>query len=210
MTIRYVGIDLSSHSGFVIQSEDRIILDEREIWHHNDKDPERMIHITQTILSLLDKETDIIAIENPSYGSKGRALSFQAGLNWTMRNLLHINGFSYYDVAPTQLKKFATSNAFADKSVIATIVKKRWGYFHGSDDITDAFVLSEIARALTDYPEYEDMKKHEKEVLLALKKGKLNNKEVKETKPKPWANPRSKKYYFVRDPKDLDYSKNKQ
>lgn len=208
MTKRFIGIDLSSHTGFVIQSEDRLILHEQEISYPTDKDPERMVFICQSIFSHLNKETDIIAIENPSYGSKGRAVSFQAGLNWTLRNMLHTAGFSYYDVAPTQLKKFATSNHAADKPVIATVVKKRWGFFHGSDNITDAFVLSEIARALTDYPDYEDMKKHEKEVILALRKGRLNNKKEKEIKRQPWTNPRSK-YYFVRDPKDLDYSKNK-
>lgn len=196
---RYVGIDPSSTTGFIIQDYDRNIIYENDIFYEFKKDPERMIYIADEVISKLDINTDIIGIEHFSYNSKGRGVDFQFGLGWVIREQLHRNGFTWTEISPTQLKKFATSNDKADKKVIQAHVKKRWDFYHGSDNITDAFVLSEIAKVLDVGDQYYfDLKEHEKEVLNAIRRGALNNPTWDTTKVPSWMNPRSK-YYFVRE-----------
>lgn len=197
---RYVGIDLSSTTGFFIQDEEGNIIDERDIFYEYKKDPERMIYITDEIMKSINLETDILGIEGFSYNSKGRGIDFQFGLGWIMREKLHLAGFSWYDITPTQVKKFATSNSFADKKVIQLSVKKRWDFFHGSDNITDAYVMSEIVKAIDLGKNYPDLKEHEKQVVLTVKKGVLNQDKWDKTKIPSWMNPRSK-YYFTRENK---------
>lgn len=202
MTIkRYVGIDPSSATGFYIGDKDGNIIYENDIFHNTDKDPERMIHIADTIISKLNVKTDVICIEGFSYNSKGRGVLFQAGLGYIIRENLVRNGFHYYEVTPNALKKFATGNGTMKKEAMIEPIKRRWGFYHESDNIVDAFVLSEIAKAIDLGKEYKDLKEHEKVVVRTVLNGNLNNGKWKEVKPPSWMNPKSK-YYFVRDKQD--------
>lgn len=197
MSKRYVGIDPSSKTGFFIQDVQGNTIYEDDIFASTDKDPERMIYITDTILSLLNIKTDYICIENFSYGSTGQGVSYQYGLGYMIREGLVRNGFEYYEVSPGGLKKFACGNGKAKKEVMVEPVKRRWGFYHPSDNITDAFILSEIAKALDMGKDYPNLKEHEKQALRVIKTGIMNQKKFKEIKPPSWKNPRSK-YYFER------------
>ena len=198
MTIRYVGIDPSSMTGFFIQDEKGKIIVETDLFYTYRKDPERMIYIAEEIVRKLNLETDIICIENFSYNSVGQGIDYQYGVGWIIREHLHNAGFKYYDVSPKSLKKFATGNGNSSKKLMVKPIEKRWGFKHPSDNVTDAFILSEIAKAIDKGNEYEKLKDHEKQVVKIVKNGVLNKEEWKEIKPPPWMNPRSK-YYFKRE-----------
>ena len=56
-------------------------------------------------------------------------------------------GIRYLEVAPTQLKKFATGKANASKEEIAVAAYKKWGIECRTNDETDAAVLVYIGLA---------------------------------------------------------------
>ena len=180
---RYVGIDMSSLTGFVILNHLGEVIVEEELWFPYKKDPERMMYIVGEILGRINKETDVIGIENFSYGSKGRGIDFQFGLGWVMREKLTSLGYKYYDVAPGGVKKYATGNGSVKKEVMVLPLYRRWGYFNASDNVTDAFVLAKIAEGLD--KGCEGLKEHEKQVVRTVKNSVLNKEEWEEQKPPP-------------------------
>lgn len=164
--MRYVGIDLSTKTGFVaINQESKILLAE-EIQGDSNKDPKRMVSLTEKILQRLDAKDKII-IEGFSYGSRGRGMSFQFGLGHYVRNELYKFDFDYEIVTPGQLKKFATGKGNASKDNMILPIYKKWGFEHESDNVRDAFVLAKIGQALN---ENTDLLKYEKEVIKEMEK----------------------------------------
>lgn len=67
-----------------------------------------------TILSSLDKNNLVIMIEDYSFGSKGKVfnLAENCGL---LKYLLYKNGYRFFTVPPTVVKKFATGKGNATK-----------------------------------------------------------------------------------------------
>jgi len=198
LTKRYVGIDPSSMTGFFIQDDKGKIIIETDLFYTYKKDPERMIYIAEEIIKKLNIKTDIICIENFSYNSSGQGIDYQFGVGWIIREHLHKAGFSYYDVSPKGLKKFATGNGNSSKKTMVEPIEKRWGYKHPSDNVTDAFILSEIAKAIDQGTEYVGLREYEKQVVKVVKDSILNKEQWKEVKAPPWMNKRSK-YYFKRE-----------
>ena len=94
---------------------------------------------------------DCLVFEGPSLGSKG-GVTFDIG--GMMYNFLREVG--YYDpcppmvveVPPSNLKKFATGSGKSPKNLVMAHVQKRWDHIFEDDNLTDAFVLCEIGRAL--------------------------------------------------------------
>src|SRR5690606_22186242 len=111
---------------------------------------------------------DVIAIEGFSYGSKGRGVAFQFGYGYAVQIALHKNDFNYLIVPPSQVKKFATGIGNASKESMILPIYKRWGYEHESDNVRDAFILAQIARATKISTK---LTKYQKEIIDALKKG---------------------------------------
>lgn len=198
MIKRFVGIDPSSTTGFYIQDEKGNTMIEEDLFYQFKKDPERMIYITDSIINNLDLENDKICIEGFSYNSKGKGIDYQYGIGWIIREQLNRYNFKYYDVAPTALKKFATGKGNTKKESMVEPIKQRWNFYHPSDNITDAFVLSEIAKAIELGDSYKGLRNHEKEVVKIVKNGIMNKEEWIETTIPRWMNPRSK-YYFKRE-----------
>jgi len=164
--MRFVGLDLSTKTGLVIIDESGKVLIEKELKSETKKDPQRMIDLTEQVLSHLKKD-DVIAIEGFSYASKGRGMSFQFGYGYSVQIALYTNDFKYLIVAPSQVKKFATGLGNASKESMILPIYKKWGYEHESDNVRDAFILAQIARATI-----SDVKltKFQKEVIDTLKK----------------------------------------
>lgn len=101
------------------------------------------------MLALLeDHEPDRIMIEGYSLGSTNGAepLITVGGI---MRYVLFLKGYTWTDVAPTRLKKYAGAKLKQDMKVA---VYKRWEFEHSSDDVIDAYVLSLIGVALETEP----------------------------------------------------------
>ena len=144
----YVGIDLSSKTGFVSLDEVGNINEAIEIKSDN-LGLRRMIDIINQITDKI-KRYDIITIENFSFGSKGRAVDFQFGLGHGLRMELYRADTKYHLVAPAQLKLFSGAKGNANKIAVGVNVSKKWGFepINNNDNITDAYVLAQISRAL--------------------------------------------------------------
>jgi crossover junction endodeoxyribonuclease RuvC len=145
--MRYVGIDPSTRTGLVILDEDGEVITQKEITGIGKVDPKRMGTLIQDLVKHVKKD-DVIAIEGFSYGSQGQGTSFQYGLGNSIRIALWARKYDYLDIAPSQLKKFATGKGNAAKAAMIKPIKDNWGFSSSSDNITDAFVLAKIAYAV--------------------------------------------------------------
>jgi crossover junction endodeoxyribonuclease RuvC len=145
--MRYVGIDPSTKTGLVVLNESGEVLHKEEITSKMEGDPKRFMDLTAKIMLRL-KYDDVICIEGFSYGSKGRGVSTQYGIGWLIRAELIRNGYSYREVAPSGLKKYATGKGVGKKEDMVLPLYKRWGFEHKSDNVRDAYVLAQIARGL--------------------------------------------------------------
>lgn len=141
--MRYVGIDLSTKTGIVIIREDGFIETQEEITHKCDtaESMMKMIHeVTEKI-----QPDDIVMIEGFGFASKQGFLL--GGIGWGVRMELAKMGIPFFLAAPSAVKKFGAGKGNADKRELAVKVNARWGFFHKSDNVTDAFVLAHMARA---------------------------------------------------------------
>lgn len=164
--MRFVGLDLSTKTGLVIIDESGNVITEKEITSKVKEDPQRMIDLTEQVLAHLKKD-DIIAVEGFSYGSRGRGVAFQYGYGYSVQISLYKNNFNYLVVTPSQVKKFATGLGNASKESMILPIYKKWGYEHESDNVRDAFILAQIARATKINTK---LTKYQKEIIDAIKK----------------------------------------
>ncbi|MBU5214377.1 hypothetical protein [Heyndrickxia oleronia] len=147
--MRYVGIDPSTKTGIAILDEYGNVIMTVESQSPVEEEPQRFIYIGESILGYL-KEDDRICIEGFSYGSKGKGVSTQYGFGWIIRTILIQNGYDYLEIPPTSLKKFATGKGNISKDAMVLPIYKKWGFEHNSDNVRDAYVLAQIARAMSE------------------------------------------------------------
>ena len=158
---RFVGIDPSTKTGLVIMDEDGNLYNTEEIKTTATEDPLRFIDIANQLIDQLEPN-DIVCIEGFSYGSRGAGVSTQYGLGWIIRHHLYMKGYEYLEVAPTSVKKFATGKGNTKKDEMVLPIYKRWGFEHNSDNVRDAYVLAQIARATR---KDEELTSFQKEVM---------------------------------------------
>lgn len=144
--MRFVGIDPSTKTGLVIL-EDNKVHTAIEVTSKEKRDPHRFMDIAKTVMKYIT-DHDVICIEGFSYSSRGAAVSVQYGIGWILRSELIKAGLNYYDVPPSSVKKFATGRGNVKKDEMVLPIYKRWGFEHSSDNVRDAFVLAQMARAL--------------------------------------------------------------
>ncbi|WP_199427088.1 crossover junction endodeoxyribonuclease RuvC [Thermaerobacillus caldiproteolyticus] len=149
--MRFVGIDPSTKTGLVIL-ENNEIHTAIEITSQEKRDPHRFMDIAKKVRKYIT-EHDVICIEGFSYNSKGSAVSVQYGIGWILRSELIRAGLNYHDVPPSSVKKFATGKGNVKKDEMVLPIYKRWGFEHSSDNVRDAFVLAQMARALCEQGE---------------------------------------------------------
>ena len=143
--MRYVGLDLSTKTGLVIIEEDGFIRTQEEIVHKCDT-AESMMQMIQEVTNYI-KQDDIVMIEGFGFASKQGFLL--GGIGWGVRMELTKRGIPFFLAAPSAVKKFGANKGNADKRELAVKVSNRWGFFHKSDNVTDAFVLAQMAKAKT-------------------------------------------------------------
>ncbi len=147
--MRFIGIDPSTKTGFVVLDKVGNVLEEREIAYQG-KDPERMYKLVQgtaeAVKNHLLKSPIAVCIEGFGFGSQ-QAVQL-GGIGWGIRMKLHEEKVKYIEVAPGSLKKFTGAGGNAPKERLAVEVYKRWQFDSKSNNITDAFVLAQIARAV--------------------------------------------------------------
>ncbi|WP_110931054.1 crossover junction endodeoxyribonuclease RuvC [Paenibacillus bouchesdurhonensis] len=141
---RFVGIDPSTKTGVVILDHDGNILDTMEITAKG-QDPARMADIIETTIEQLEPG-DVVAIEGFGFASQSGFLL--GGIGWGIRVGMYLQDNQYIEVAPTQVKKFASGKGNTKKDELAVHIYKHWGFESKSDNVRDAFVLAQIARSI--------------------------------------------------------------
>ncbi|MFC3797923.1 hypothetical protein [Cohnella sp. GCM10012308] len=144
----YVGIDPSTKTGLVRLDEDGEIWDEIEISVGlNGREPtaKDMARLIDAVMGRLQKG-DRIAIEGFGFASQTGFLL--GGIGWGIRMEIERAGMQYIEIAPSALKKFSGAGGNAAKEILAVEVYKRWGVQYKSNNVTDAYVLAQIARAI--------------------------------------------------------------
>lgn len=139
--MRYVGIDPSTRTGFVVLDKQGNVVRAKELTGVGSKDPKRMVTLIDEVIAHV-RSDDVICIEN--FGFASRQAIQMGGIGWGIRMALFRRGWQYIDVAPGQLKKFASGKGNTKKDELAVHIYKRWGFEHSSDNVRDAFVLARI------------------------------------------------------------------
>jgi len=148
MTARYVGIDPSTKTGIVALDAAGNVLLEEEIdvgLNGRQPDAEHMFLLIRAVIMKLQPD-DRILIEGFGFASQQAVLL--GGIGWGIRTQLHNRKMEYTEAAPSALKKFTGAKGNGAKEQVAVEVYKRWGFQHDSNNVTDAYVLAQIARAL--------------------------------------------------------------
>jgi crossover junction endodeoxyribonuclease RuvC len=173
--MRFIGIDPSTKTGFVAIDELGQVVRAKELTGIGDVDPKRMITLIDEIMAHI-QPNDFIVIEGFSYGSQGQGVAFQYGLGHGIRMALHRRGFTYIEVSPNAVKKFATGKGNTKKDEMVLPIFKLWGFEHSSDNLRDAFVLARIALALNGY---DCLYKYQTEVITSILEPKPKTKKEK-------------------------------
>lgn len=151
----YVGIDPSiTGTGIVIlEPEGRLIHSERIPDKGSDLF-DRVAHIVCRVLKLAEihrkrnrdlHEGFIYAIETPTRTPNLQVTAMLCALAYALRyngaygHILNVN--------PIHTKQYATGNAKADKALVMKCVLRDWGFDTDDDNVADAYILAQIARA---------------------------------------------------------------
>jgi len=137
---------------------------------------ERLIYIRDNVETVLcnynstSTQEKIVKIGIEGYARGAMNRREEAGeLGGILRVMFYEFGIPWVDVAPNQLKKFATGRGDAQKDHILLAVYKKWSVEFQTNDEADAFVAAQVARAMC-LPEWGWLK-YEIEVLEKLRKG---------------------------------------
>lgn len=163
----YIGIDPSLTGCAVAVIDDTGKLIDSQRFENKLRGVERLIFIRSKVRHILNtygKDIKDIGIEGYARGAMNRRE--EAGeLGGILRVLIYENDLSYIDIAPSQLKKFATGKGNTQKDHVLLAVYKKWGIEFKSNDEADAFVAAQIVRAMM---EPVEALVYEKEVLKKL------------------------------------------
>lgn len=89
-----------------------------------------------------------VAIEHYAMGCKFNREAL-GELGGVLRVMLFEEDFPYIEIPPLRLKQFATGQASAEKDHILLAVYKKWGIEFKTNDEADAFILAQMARAIS-------------------------------------------------------------
>lgn len=142
---RYVGIDTSTKTGFVVLDEDGDVWEAEEI-EVPGKDPQRMVNLVAQVAGRTLPD-DVICIEDFAYAQANK-MAMLGGIGWGVRMELFKKKIPYIEVATGQLKNYTGSKGNCAKDALILPIFQLWGFQHKSDNVRDAYVLAQIARAL--------------------------------------------------------------
>lgn len=168
-------------TGFVALNENGEILKAKELTGVGE-DPVRMITLIDEIVRHLQPD-DVICIESPANNAKGKYVGQMFAIAWGIRMSLVRRGWKYIDVAPSQVKKFASGKGNASKDDLIIPIFKKWGFEHNSDNVRDAYILAQIAVALNTH-EYDQYHNYQLEVVQAILNPSQKKKSKKTSKSK--------------------------
>jgi crossover junction endodeoxyribonuclease RuvC len=112
--------------------------------------PRRLVSIrdqADRFITQFGDQTVLVGIEHYAMGAKfGREAAGELG--GVLRVMMYENSCEYIEIAPMQLKQFATGKGTAQKDHVLMAVYKKWGMEFRTNDEADAFVAAQIARAV--------------------------------------------------------------
>lgn len=167
-----MGLDLSiSSTGLVVIKGDKLMLSMTTANRKDLKIIERVLLINSAVERvILDYPPKLVVIEGLSYGSHSGMAVERSYLHWRLKEMLECHGFNYVDVPPKSLKKFATGTGLADKKMVISSVRDRWGVSFKDHNQSDAYVLSRIGNILVGYDDYNNLDKPSKQVIDSIRK----------------------------------------
>lgn len=151
VTKAVVGLDMSlTATGFCIKMGPH--LDYETIKSSTKSAPDDIARVRKIVNAVSDRlpppsGVAMICMENYFTGRIGTAQQLIA-LSTVMRLALYEDGYPFFIISPSQLKKFASGKGNCDKSIVVREVYKRWGVDATDDNQADAAVLAHIAHAL--------------------------------------------------------------
>lgn len=172
-----LGIDPSlTSSGFVVLLDTDMV--ERMAFQSKRSGVPRLLEIEQKAVDLINKYApSMIAIETCFAGIRGGTAIALGELSGILRTAIYRKGNGWIDVAPAQVKKFATGKGVADKDQMLMQVYKRWSIEFRTHDEADAYVLAQIARAVLDGT--DGLTQFQKEVVADILAPKAKGKKAK-------------------------------
>jgi crossover junction endodeoxyribonuclease RuvC len=125
--------------------------EEKQWW----KRSERVERVVKEVGSIIEKNWGghnvVVIFESASLGSQ-YGVSYTGELHGALQIMLRekLGGVitEIIEVAPKNLKKFITGKGQANKPEIAAHVASRWDEIFSDDNLTDAYVLCQIGRAM--------------------------------------------------------------
>jgi crossover junction endodeoxyribonuclease RuvC len=166
----YIGIDPSLTATGIIILDEAGNIEAQKLTSNNPKLPtiSRVRQILDEIKEAISNNTNItsIGIEGFSFGSKGKSLFEIAYLGYRIRE--ELQNFNLIDIAPTELKKYATGKGNSPKDIVMLNVYKRWGMEFHNNNLADAYVLAKICQEM--YNTSTTLAEFQKEILLKLRK----------------------------------------
>jgi len=181
--MRFVGIDPSTKTGFVVINEHGQVLKEKEITGIGAVDPKRMRTMIVDIMAHIQKD-DVIAIEGFGFASQ-RAVQ-NGGIGWGIRMALDARKINYIEVAPDALKKYVAVTGWTGekgskkrltgpekKRAVKNAVIEHFNYTHKSDNVIDAYVLAQIALShfVTQETDFIQLMNYQAQVIETILKG---------------------------------------
>lgn len=178
--MRFVGIDPSTKTGFVVLDEHGNVLRAKELTGIGTVDPKRMRTLIHEVKDHVQLE-DRVCIEGFGFASQ-QAIQL-GGIGWGVRMMLEARGISYYEPAPRQLKKFIGVSGWVGekgqmrqlqgkekKDAVKEAVRQLYTFCHPSDNVNDAYVLAQIARYiyLAQHSQLPDLPENQLEVIQAV------------------------------------------
>ena len=91
----------------------------------------------------------MVVYEGPAFGARGAQMIYIGEMMQAFYTRLeHWGATEIVEAAPTALKKFITGKGNAKKELMAAHTTSRWGHIFRDNNLTDAYGLCQIGRAL--------------------------------------------------------------
>lgn len=163
--MRFLGIDQSlTHTGVCLLDDEEVTLLDTIVPPRGLHGVKRLLHIEEEVRQLLVLEPALVAFEGYAYEKTMKAHDL-GEIGGVLRTLAARMDVAFIEVAPTALKKFATSDAMATKDAMM-----REAPSAKDDHQADAFHLAHVARLFAGCG--STAKRAQLEVLRTLQRGK--------------------------------------
>lgn len=174
--MKFVGLDISiAETGFcALDSGGEVVASGSIPTKPGDPDITRFFNIVDSLCDKIEPGLDDkFMIEQYAYASKGNITRIAELGGMVKYQLYAIHGVpvdNFWVATPQSLKKFITGSGVAGKGSVIKGVYKKWGFDTENDNIADAFVLSKLMKAVSEWPTIKPPLKYEVDTVKAVLK----------------------------------------